>query len=171
MKSINQMIDDGEIPARFGDCLEREKEALECAGQGKEFWPCKRAMIQNCLEQYGFFENLNSEEVAELLKDIETNAENMVEALSEIEAEEAMQMDAVEEDPEEKLQMLHDSIKENGRAEDKVDLSAALEKIKYRPSFETRPEEAEEEEEEEEEEEPEYEEEEEEEEEEEGNGN
>lgn len=151
MKRLVALIESNELPARMTnslrECLENEKLKQECQGQGKEFWPCKRAVIKTCLEKVNFFDGLNVEEAADLVKDIEANAENMIAAIEEVEQENSMQMDAVVEDPEAEKAMLHDAIKANGRAEDRVDMSAALERIKYKPNFE-RNEEAEEEEEE-----------------------
>jgi len=153
MKRLVELIESNELPARMAnslrECLENEKLKLECQGQGKEFWPCKRELIQTCLERVNYFEGLNVEEAAELVKDIESNAENMIEAIEEMEAQESMQMDVGMEDPEAEKQMLHDAIKANGRAQDKVDLSAALSKFGYKPNFQVRPTATEEEEEEE----------------------
>lgn len=151
MKRLVELIESNELPARMAnslrECLENEKMTLECQGQGKEFWPCKREVIQNCLEKVNYFDGLNVEDAAELVKDIENNAENMIAAIEEMEQQDAMQMDVGMEDPEAKKQMIHDAVKENGRAEDKVDLSAALEKFGYKPNFQVRPAETEEEEE------------------------
>jgi len=151
MKRLVELIESNELPARMAnslrECLENEKMTLECQGQGKEFWPCKREVIQKCLEKVNYFDGLNVEDAAELVKDIENNAENMIAAIEEMEQQDAMQMDMGMEDPEAKKQMIHDAVKENGRAEDKVDLSAALEKFGYKPNFQVRPAETEEEEE------------------------
>jgi len=151
MKRLVELIESNELPARMAnslrECLENEKMTLECQGQGKEFWPCKREVIQKCLEKVNYFDGLNVEDAAELVKDIENNAENMIAAIEEMEQQDAMQMDVGMEDPEAKKQMIHDAVKENGRAEDKVDLSAALEKFGYKPNFQVRPAETEEEEE------------------------
>lgn len=143
MKRLTELIESNELPARMTnslrECLENQKLILECQGQGKEFWPCKREVVSTCLEKVNYFDGLNVEDAAELVKDIENNAENMIAAIEEMEAADSMQMDmGIEEDPEAVKQMLHDSIKTNGRLEDKVDLSAALERIKFKPAFETR---------------------------------
>jgi hypothetical protein len=144
MKRLTELIESNELPARMTnslrECLENQKLLMECQGQGKEFWPCKREVISTCLEKVNFFEGLNVEDAAELVKDIENNAENMIAVIEEMEAAESMQMDmgVVEVDPEAEKQMLHDAVKQNGRLEDQVDLSAALAKMKFKPVFETR---------------------------------
>lgn len=144
MKRLTELIESNELPARMTnslrECLENQKLLMECQGQGKEFWPCKREVISTCLEKVNFFEGLNVEDAAELVKDIENNAENMIAAIEEMEAAESMQMDlgVVEVDPEAEKQMLHDAVKQNGRLEDQVDLSAVLAKMKFKPVFETR---------------------------------
>jgi len=143
MKRLTELIESNELPARMTnslrECLENQKLLLECQGQGKEFWPCKREVVSTCLEKVNYFDGLSVEDAAELVKDIENNAENMIAAIEEMEAAESMQMDmGIEEDPEAVLQVLHDNIKTDGRLEDKVDLSAALERFKFKPVFETR---------------------------------
>jgi len=143
MKRLTELIESNELPARMTnslrECLENQKLILECQGQGKEFWPCKREVVSTCLEKVNYFDGLSVEDAAELVKDIENNAENMIAAIEEMEAAESMQMDmGIEEDPEAVKQMLHEAIKTDGRLEDKVDLSAALERIKFKPVFETR---------------------------------
>lgn len=69
VKDFHQLYEDGEVPRRFIACLKNEREKTNCEGHGKGMWPCKRDMVESCLDRNDDFANLGSERLVALIQE------------------------------------------------------------------------------------------------------
>jgi len=80
IKEFHQLYEDGEVPRRFIACLKNEREKTNCEGHGKDMWPCKRDMVESCLDRNDDFANLGSARLVVLIQEFREGLKAMRQA-------------------------------------------------------------------------------------------